>query len=360
MHEEILRLENINKSFDGTPVLQNISLSVEKGEFITFLGPSGCGKTTMLRIISGLLPPDSGRVFLNGADITRLAPDKRSVNTVFQNYALFPHMNVAKNVAYGLKIRGVPKAQRRQKVAEMLEIVKLSGFEKKMPDTLSGGQKQRVAIARAAVNSPDVLLLDEPLGALDLQLRKYLQTELKRIQKQLGITFIYITHDQEEAMNMSDRIVVMHEGRLEQIGTPREVYDRPKTAFAAQFVGMSNLLSCRVQSQNGNMLTVLAEDTPLSVFAADRTFAPGAQLTVSVRSEKLSVETVPQQGAIPVTVLENVYANGLIKSRLETKAGTVLTAIAPNAQAPFDAGDRVFVRFSPDSGVIVDLEEAAQ
>lgn len=358
MHEEILRLEKINKSFDGTPVLKDITLSVEKGEFITFLGPSGCGKTTMLRIISGLLAPDSGRVFLNGEDITRLAPDKRSVNTVFQNYALFPHMNVEKNIAYGLKIRGVPRPERKRRVAQMLEIVKLDGFEKKMPDILSGGQKQRVAIARAAVNSPDVLLLDEPLGALDLQLRKYLQTELKRIQKQLGITFIYITHDQEEAMNMSDRIVVMHDGHLEQTGTPREVYDHPRTSFTAQFVGMSNLLSCRVREQNGGTLLVTAEETDFSIFAGGKSFSPGEALTISVRSEKLTVETAQTAGAIPVIVLENVYTNGLIKSRLQTKTGVLLTAIAPNAHAPFDAGDTVFVRFSPDSAVIVDQEEA--
>lgn len=357
MREEILRLEKIKKSFDGTPVLHDISLSVEKGEFITFLGPSGCGKTTMLRIIAGLLPPDSGRVYLNGADITRLAPDKRSVNTVFQNYALFPHMNIEKNIAYGLKIRGVPKIERKKRVAEMLELVKLEGFEKKMPATLSGGQKQRVAIARAAINNPDILLLDEPLGALDLQLRKYLQTELKRIQKQLGITFIYITHDQEEAMNMSDRIVVMHDGNLEQIGTPQEVYDRPKTAFVAQFMGMSNLLSCQVQAQNGNMLRVISEETPLSILADDRDFAPGDRLTISVRSEKLTVKTEETAGAIPAKVLENVYTNGLMKSRLQTKSGTLLTAIAPNAHAPFDAGDTVFVKFSADSGVIVDTEE---
>ena len=356
MREEILRLEKINKSFDGTPVLKDITLSVEKGEFITFLGPSGCGKTTMLRIISGLLAPDSGSVFLDGENITRLAPDKRSVNTVFQNYALFPHMNVEKNIAYGLKIRGVPRAERKRRVLQMLEVVKLEGFGKKMPDILSGGQKQRVAIARAAVNSPDVLLLDEPLGALDLQLRKYLQTELKRIQKQLGITFIYITHDQEEAMNMSDRIAVMHDGRVEQIGTPREVYDHPRTSFTAQFIGMSNLLSCCVREQNGGTLLVTAEGTDFSIFAGGKSFSPGEVLTISVRSEKLTVETAQTAGAIAVTVLENVYTNGLIKSRLQTKDGVLLTAIAPNAQAPFDAGDTVFVRFSPDSAVIVDQE----
>lgn len=358
MYEEILRLEKITKSFDDVPVLTDISLSVKRGEFITFLGPSGCGKTTMLRIISGLLTPDSGRVLLNGTDITKLAPDKRNVNTVFQNYALFPHMNVEKNIAYGLKINGVPRKERKEKVKEMLELVKLSGFEKKMPATLSGGQKQRVAIARAAVNRPEILLLDEPLGALDLQLRKYLQTELKRIQRQLGITFIYITHDQEEAMNLSDRIAVMHNGVLEQIGTPREVYDRPQTSFVAQFVGMSNLLSGRVLAQEGDKVRLVAEDAEILVSAENRAFQLGKALTVAVRSEKLIVETEEVPNSIPAKVLETVYTNGQIKSRFETKAGTILTATAQDAHTPYEQGDTVFVRFLPEHGVIVTGEAA--
>ena len=248
MEEIILELDQIEKSFGDTRVLNGISLSIKKGEFITFLGPSGCGKTTTLRIIAGLEAPDSGRVLLSGKDVTSVEPNKRDVNTIFQNYALFPHMNVFANVAYSLKLKKTPKDEIRRRVTEMLELVQLSGFEKRMPAELSGGQRQRVAIARAVINNPSVLLLDEPLGALDLQLRRQMQQELKKLQKQLGISFIYITHDQEEAINMSDRIVVMDDGQFEQIGTPTEVYDRPKTSFVAKFVGTANIFSGRVDS----------------------------------------------------------------------------------------------------------------
>ena len=223
MGESILQLRQIRKSFDNTEVLKGIDLEVAQGEFITLLGASGCGKTTTLRIIAGLELPDAGQVILEGQDITNCEPNKRDVNTVFQNYALFPHMNVSDNVGYGLKIRKVPKAEIERKVEQALRLVQLEEYGKRMPDQLSGGQKQRIAIARAVINEPKVLLLDEPLGALDLKLRRQMQLELKRLQKQLGITFIYITHDQEEAINMSDRIGVMHEGILEQLGTPNEV-----------------------------------------------------------------------------------------------------------------------------------------
>lgn len=225
----ILQLQGVRKRFGDSEILEGIDLKIRRGEFITLLGASGCGKTTTLRIIAGLEFPDSGRVILEGRDITELEPNKRSVNTVFQNYALFPHMNVADNIGYGLKIRKVSRAVIAKKVEEMLHLVQLEGFEKRMPSQLSGGQKQRVAIARAVVNEPKVLLLDEPLGALDLKLRRQMQLELKRLQKRLGITFIYITHDQEEAINMSDRIAVMNQGVLEQMGTPNEIYYHPVT-----------------------------------------------------------------------------------------------------------------------------------
>lgn len=238
----ILELKNISKAFDGTPVLKGLDLDVQRGEFITLLGASGCGKTTTLRIIAGLEMPDGGSVVLEGQDITNLEPNKRNVNTVFQNYALFPHMNVADNVSYGLRIRKVPKTEIASRVAEALKLVQLEEYGKRMPDQLSGGQRQRIAIARAVINEPKVLLLDEPLGALDLKLRRQMQLELKRLQKQLGITFIYITHDQEEAINMSDRIAVMHQGVLEQIGTPNDIYYRPRTSYVADFVGNANIL----------------------------------------------------------------------------------------------------------------------
>ena len=231
MTDEILRLTDITKTYGSITALDNVNLSVKKGEFVSLLGPSGCGKTTLLRIIAGLTGGDSGTVLLDGVDITSLAPEKRAVNTVFQNYALFPHMTVEKNIGYGLKIRGVKKEIIKEKTAEMLSLVRLSGVEKKLPSELSGGQKQRVAIARGLINEPRILLLDEPLGALDLQLRRYLTDEIRRIQQESGTTFIYITHDRDEAMNMSDRMVVMNEGRFEQSGTPQEIYDHPVNRF---------------------------------------------------------------------------------------------------------------------------------
>lgn len=241
MGEILLELKNIKKSFDQTEVLKSISLSVKEGEFISILGASGCGKTTMIRIIAGLEYADEGEVILEGKDITDMEPNRRNVNTVFQNYALFPHMNVEANVGYGLKIKGVSKIEIKKRVKEVLDLVQLEGYEKRKPSNLSGGQKQRVAIARAIINNPKLLLLDEPLGALDLQLRRQMQVELKNLQKKLHITFIYITHDQEEAAAMSDRIVVMNQGAIEQIGTTDEIYHFPKTEYVAQFIENSKL-----------------------------------------------------------------------------------------------------------------------
>lgn len=237
----ILEMKEIRKSFDGTEVLRGLSLEVAQGEFLTLLGPSGCGKTTTLRIIAGLETPDSGRVLLDGRDVTDDPPEKRPVNTVFQNYALFPHMNVERNIGYGLRVRGAKRPEITRRVGEMLRMVQLEGFEKRTPDSLSGGQRQRVAIARSLVLEPGLLLLDEPLGALDLQLRRQMQEELKSLQTRLGIAFVYITHDQEEALNMSDRVAVMRDGRFEQVGTPTEIYEHPRTRFAAAFIGQTNL-----------------------------------------------------------------------------------------------------------------------
>lgn len=263
MGESILQLRQIRKSFDNTEVLKGIDLEAGQGEFITLLGASGCGKTTTLRIIAGLELPDAGQVILEGQDITNREPNKRDVNTVFQNYALFPHMNVSDNVGYGLKIRKVPKAEIAERVEQALRLVQLEEYGKRMPDQLSGGQKQRIAIARAVINEPKVLLLDEPLGALDLKLRRQMQLELKRLQKQLGITFIYITHDQEEAINMSDRIGVMHEGILEQLGTPNEVYYQPQTSYVADFVGNANILH-----KNGETFAIRSENILMNGEAA--------------------------------------------------------------------------------------------
>ena len=239
---EILRLENIYKSFDRTQVLKGINLTVEEGEFIPLLGSPGCGKTTTLRIIAGLEQADEGKVWLNGEDITGLVPNKRNVNTVFQRYALFPHLNVFDNIAFGLRIAKMPEEEIRERVTEMLQMINLAGYEKSPITKLSGGEQQRVAIARALVNHPRVLLLDEPLSALDLKLRKEMQRELKAIQQRVGITFVFVTHDQEEALTMSDTVVVLNKGRIQQIGTPTDIYNEPKNAFVADFIGESNIL----------------------------------------------------------------------------------------------------------------------
>lgn len=259
MSNTLLELRGLTKSFGETEVLRGIDISIDKGEFITLLGSSGCGKTTTLRIISGLESPDSGEVILNGQKINEFPPEKRNVNTVFQNYALFPNMTVEKNVGYGLKLQKRPKDEIKKRVTEVLKMVRLEGYEKRKPDELSGGQKQRVAIARAVINNPQILLLDEPLGALDLKLRRQMQMELKRLQKSLGITFIYITHDQEEAINMSDRIAVMRNGVFEQIGTPNEIYYQPKTSYVADFVGNAN-----VYRNNGKTYAIRTENILLN------------------------------------------------------------------------------------------------
>ena len=242
MGTNIIELKNIKKCYDDMVVVEDFNLEVQKGEFVTFLGPSGCGKTTTLRMIAGFEFPTEGEILLNGEDISYLPPNRRPINTVFQRYALFPHLNVYDNVAFGLNLKRLPKSQINEKVRQVLEVVDLEGFEKRRISTLSGGQQQRIAIARAIVNEPDILLLDEPLGALDLKMRKEMQLELKSMHESLGITFIYVTHDQAEALGMADRIVVMSQGEIQQIGTPKEIFAHPANAFVAQFVGQSNLI----------------------------------------------------------------------------------------------------------------------
>lgn len=242
MKQNIIEIKGVSKSYENNCVLDSLSLNIKKNEFLTLLGPSGCGKTTTLKIIAGFEDADKGEVLFNGTDISTLPPYKRQVNTVFQKYALFPHMNVYENVAFGLKIKKTPKNEIDSKVKEMLKLVSLEGFEKRSVDSLSGGQQQRVAIARALINEPEVLLLDEPLGALDLKLRKEMQIELKRIQQRLGITFIFVTHDQEEALTMSDTIIVMNKGKIQQMGSPEDIYNEPANAFVADFIGESNIL----------------------------------------------------------------------------------------------------------------------
>ena len=295
----MIHLENISKEYDGVTVLNNINLYILKKEFVTLLGPSGCGKTTTLRIIGGFEYPTTGRVIYEGKDITDLPPYKRRVNTVFQKYALFPHLNVHDNIAFGLKLKKMPRSEINRRVDKMLDLVNMNGYGKRSVDSLSGGQQQRIAIARSLVNEPDVLLLDEPLGALDLKLRKEMQLELKSMQQQLGITFLYVTHDQEEALTMSDTIVVMNAGRILQIGTPKNIYDEPKNAFVANFIGESNII--RGTMIRDELVNFCGADFP----CVDSGFGENAPVDVVIRPEDIVIvgEDVGQITGIVKSVL---------------------------------------------------------
>lgn len=365
LNDVILELKSIEKSFGTTPVLRGIDLSVRQGEFITLLGSSGCGKTTTLRIISGLETPDRGQVLLEGTEVTAMPPNKRNVNTVFQNYALFPHMNVEQNIGYGLKINRVPKAQIHKDVLEMLELVQLEGFEKRMPGELSGGQRQRVAIARSLINKPKLLLLDEPLGALDLQLRRQMQIELKRLQKKLGITFIYITHDQEEALTMSDRIAVMKDGVFLQTGTPAQVYDTPETSYVATFVGSANIVHGHVGNVEGDMVWFQNGSGAGRFLAKGHSFTPGAPVTLSLRGEQTSLgqEDPIQTGEQPCTglrgtVQEKSFSGGMLHIMVRLQDGSEFVCNRHGIDFPLAVGEKVLVSWSPEHAVAVDLTES--
>ena len=285
-----VRLDRVTKRFAEVTAVDDLTLDIERGEFFSLLGPSGCGKTTTLRMIGGFEDPTHGAIYLGAQDVTTLPAYRRNVNTVFQSYALFPHLNVFENVAFGLRRKKVEKRQIIQQVREALRLVDLPGFERRKQSQLSGGQRQRVALARALVNHPQVLLLDEPLGALDLKLRKQMQLELKRIQHEVGVTFLYVTHDQEEAMTMSDRIAVMRHGRIEQIGAPEDIYEKPATEFVAGFLGASNLLDGEVKDSDGSEVTVLLSSGEVIAVPADRLDAPNQKVKVGVRPEKIRLE----------------------------------------------------------------------
>jgi putative spermidine/putrescine transport system ATP-binding protein len=326
-------LRGLVKRFDDVRAVDGVDLDIARGEFFSMLGPSGSGKTTVLRLIGGFERPTSGTVELDGADVTTLAPFERNLTTVFQDYALFPHMSVLDNVAYGLRVRGQGKAERRDRAAEALRTVALHGMERRRPAQLSGGQRQRVALARALVVDPAVLLLDEPLGALDLKLREHMQVELKQIQRQVGITFVFVTHDQEEALTMSDRVAVFDQGRIRQVGTPQEIYERPGSQFVAGFVGTSNLLE-------GAVAQALL----------------GRAGTFVVRPEKLELARGPRQArpddrevAADGTLAEVVYAGALTRYLVDLDAGARVTAVLPNHSRADDVaarGERVHVSFA--------------
>ncbi len=309
MSKELINLKDIVMTFDGEDILKSINLTVKDEEFLTLLGPSGCGKTTTLRIIGGFLTPTSGDVYFDGKRINDLPPYKRNVNTVFQKYALFPHLNVYENIAFGLRLKKVKEPEVKARVEKMLKMVNLEGFEKRSPELLSGGQQQRVAIARALINHPKVLLLDEPLGALDLKLRKEMQLELKKIQRQLGITFIYVTHDQEEALTMSDTVVVMNGGLIQQIGTPQDIYNEPANAFVADFIGASNII-------DGVMVRDFTVDFMGHRFeCVDKGFAENEPIDVVIRPEDFKL-VKPEEGMLSGRVESVIFKGVHYESRV--------------------------------------------
>ena len=352
MNNPIITLEGVEKRFGNNLVVKNMNLEIAEGEFLTLLGPSGCGKTTTLRMIAGFEDATAGVIKVEGERIENKEPFQRNVNTVFQNYALFPHMTIFNNVAYGLTIKKVPKDEIKERVTEMLKMVQLEGYEKRKPDELSGGQKQRVAIARALINRPKVLLLDEPLGALDLKLRKQMQVELKRLQKKLGITFIYVTHDQEEALTMSDRIAVMHGGILEQLDTPTEIYEHPKTRFVAGFIGESNIFDGKVIKVDGNALTVESEAGILKVYGEG--FKVNEEMHVSIRPEYLAVSKTPVEGFDMVgTIKDFIYQGTVVKTAIDLKNGQEVKFSRFEQDQSVSEGEKVYIHWRPEKAVAI-------
>ena len=344
MEQAILNLEHLSKSFDGKKILDDLSIDIGKNEFVTLLGPSGCGKTTTLRMIGGFIMPDEGRVIFEGKDITALPPDKRHINTVFQKYSLFSHMSVADNIAFGLKLKKKSSAYIHDKIKYALKLVDLEGYEDRHPMSLSGGQQQRIAIARALVNEPEILMLDEPLGALDLKMRKEMQLELKNMHDRLGITFIYVTHDQEEALTMSDKIVVLSEGKIQQIGTPEDIYNEPQNAFVADFIGESNIFK-GIMTKNMKVRFCGGE------FAGMDDLPEGTLVDVVVRPEDVII-TKPEEGAISGEVVSVIFKG--MHYEITIESGKYEMVI--RTTKCYKVGDKVGMQLEPD-GIHVMMAE---
>src|SRR5213083_1369873 len=349
-----IELESVGKHFGKAAAVRDVNLSILEGEFFSLLGPSGCGKTTTLRMIAGFEVPDEGRIVLQGTDVTSVSANRRKVNMVFQQYALFPHMSIYDNIAFGLKVKRIPRSEHRERVHEMLRVVSLEGFERRRPRQLSGGQQQRVALARALVNRPAALLLDEPLGALDVKLRKQMQLELKRIQNELGTTFVYVTHDQEEALAMSDRIAVMNGGLVEQIGDPREIYERPRTAFVADFIGSLNALEFRVDELVGGYAVMRVGDDERVVVPVGTGIRAGDAFRVAVRPERVQIGAVanglPDGGSrLEGTIAQIVYLGMYTQFHVETRAGSVVShRLADELGLPLELSSRVALHWEPE------------
>ena len=352
-------LEGVGKSFGKANAVREVTLAIHEGEFFSLLGPSGCGKTTTLRMIAGFETPDAGRIVLHGQDVTSVLPSRRPVNMVFQQYALFPHMSIYDNVTFGLKVKGVPKREHDGRVREILRVVELEGFERRKPRQLSGGQQQRVALARALVNQPAALLLDEPLGALDVKLRKQMQLELKRIQHELGTTFVYVTHDQEEALAMSDRIAVMNHGVVEQIGGPREIYEHPATAFVADFIGSLNALEFRVDEVVGGYAVMRLDEGQRIVVPVGSDTRTGEAFRIAVRPERVRLSagdgSAPEGGSrLEGTVEQVVYLGMYTQFHVMTPAGRVVSnRLADELASPPEAGSTVALTWDSDQASVL-------
>lgn len=354
MSKPIVSLVNVEKWYGTNHVVKNMNINIAEGEFLTLLGPSGCGKTTTLRMISGFELPTSGVIKVQGESVEKKEPYQRDVNTVFQNYALFPNMNVFDNVAYGLKVKKVPKTEIKERVTEMLKLVQLEGFGKRRITQMSGGQKQRVAIARALINRPKVLLLDEPLGALDLKLRKQMQIELKRLQRKLGITFVYVTHDQEEALTMSDRIAIINQGVLEQVDTAFDIYEHPKTRFVAGFIGESNIFDAVVISQDGDTVTVGTEVGKAQASGFTGELAAGSAVSVSVRPENMLYSRERVEGFhIKGVVKEHIYAGNLIKTIVLLNDGTEVKINRFSMDDLPKEGEMIYLYWHLEKGIVL-------
>lgn len=352
MNSSIVSLKNVEKWFGENHVVKNMNLEIQEGEFLTLLGPSGCGKTTTLRMIAGFEDASSGTIEVQGVRVEEMEPFQRDVNTVFQNYSLFPHMTVFENVAYGPSIKKVPKEQIKKSVSEMLELVQMSGYESRKPDELSGGQKQRVAIARALINQPRVLLLDEPLGALDMKLRRQMQIELKRLQKKLGITFVYVTHDQEEAMTMSDRIAVMSDGLILQIDNPVEIYEKPKSRFVADFIGESNIFDGKIKTMEDGILHAECKQGDCLLYGEG--FEAGENIFISVRPEYLMLSKEEQEGfSLKAKIIDYVFMGTLVKAILLTEDGKEIKYSRFEKNQSLDIGDEVYLYWDYDKGVAI-------
>lgn len=356
-----IEIDQVSKSFDGIPAVANVSLSIYKGEFFSILGASGCGKSTLLRMLAGLEIPTSGKIYIDEIDMTRVEPYNRPVNMMFQSYALFPHMSVEQNVAFGLKQEGASKGEIRNRVEQILDLVHMGRYAKRKPHQLSGGQQQRVALARSLIKKPKVLLLDEPLGALDKQLREQTQFELVNIQESLGITFVMVTHDQEEAMTMSTRMAIMEEGRIRQVGTPTEVYEYPNSRFVADFIGEMNIFEGFVTEDEADHVLVSSEEAGCHLYVSHSASAPvGAQVAVAIRPEKVMITTEPRRESRNMTkgvVSEVAYLGDVSIYHVQLESGKKALATVTNqfrlAERPINWDDEVYLYWRPESGVVL-------